>query len=193
MISFNIQGALTSFIFLQVFGTESDQRAPFRDIFKSIFLANAVSERSTISLSIIVYDWSRKIPRPLLHIRIGGGEGGWHCRRFNGRLIPIGCLLFSAFFFFKLVKSVFQPLFLRILPQWFMIPTRIFFHIHYRVSFNHSRLSTYKSEATIFGLAEIRDNPLVCFHRVISHHSFVFSRTSLITLLDYLLLLKLVF
>ena len=40
----------------------------------------------------------------------GWGVGGGGCREFNGRLIPIACLLFSASFFFKLVKSIFQPL-----------------------------------------------------------------------------------
>ena len=51
-------------------------------------------------------------------------------------------------------------------------------------SFNHSRLSAYKSEATIFGLTEIQDNRFVYFYSVISQYSFVSSLTCLKTLLD---------
>ena len=94
---------LISFLLFQEFAKQRDQGAPVRDIFKSIFLGNLVSDRSIISLFIILYDWPRKIrrPRPLLASAVWGGEGeswvDW---------LPIVWLGFSAFFYFKLVKCV---------------------------------------------------------------------------------------
>ena len=49
--------------------------------------------------------------------------------------------------------------------------------------FNHSPLSAYKSEATMFGLTEIQARLFVCFHRVISQNFITFSLTFLITFL----------
>ena len=47
---------VTLFIYLQRFGKQRVQGAPVRDIFKSPFLANTVSERSNISLSFYITD-----------------------------------------------------------------------------------------------------------------------------------------
>ena len=74
----------SSFILLQEFERQRDQGAPVRDIFKPPFLANTVSERNTISLFIILYDWSRRIRRPLL---APAGWGGVVGRVVNSRLI----------------------------------------------------------------------------------------------------------
>ena len=41
---------------MQEFERQRDQGAPVRDIFKSPFLGNPVSERNTISLFISLYD-----------------------------------------------------------------------------------------------------------------------------------------
>ena len=94
---------LISFLLFQEFAKQRDQGAPVRDIFKSIFLGNLVSDRSIISLFIILYDWPRKIrrPRPLL-APAGWGWGGGEL----GRLITHSVVGFSAFFYFKLVKCV---------------------------------------------------------------------------------------
>ena len=86
------------FILLQEFEKQRDQEAPVRDILKSPFLANTVSERSTISLFIILYDWSRRIRRPLLAPANWGGVVG---RVVNSRLITYDLTSFFSFLFFK--------------------------------------------------------------------------------------------
>ena len=106
----------------------------------------------------LLYDWPRRIRRPLLApVDWGRGGGGcWRCSMVCW--LPIVWLRFSAFFLFlKLVKSLFQP-----------------------QSFEFKKLSL--TEATIFELTEIQDQRFVCFHRVISQNSFVLSLTFLITM-----------
>ena len=69
---------VTLFIYLQVFERQRDQAAPVGDIFKSPFLANTVSERSTISLFFYISDL--EVSKYLFwHLRVGGRgvmEGG---------------------------------------------------------------------------------------------------------------------
>ena len=72
---------------------ERDQRAPVRDIFKSTFLANPVSEQRTISIFIILHDRPQRIRRPLL------APAGWG-RGLNDRLITHTVDSFFSFLFF---------------------------------------------------------------------------------------------
>ena len=70
---------VTLFIYLQGFERQRDQGAPVGDIFKSPFLANTVSERSTISLFFYTND--PEVSKYLFwHLRSGGRgvvERGW--------------------------------------------------------------------------------------------------------------------
>ena len=61
---------VTLFIYLQGFEGQRDQGAPVGDIFKSLFLANTVSERSTVSLFFCINDLGIEIP--IWHLRVGG-------------------------------------------------------------------------------------------------------------------------
>ena len=63
--------AVTLFIYLQGFERQRDQGAPVGDIFKSPFLANTVSERSTISLFFYIND--PEVSQYLFwHLRVSG-------------------------------------------------------------------------------------------------------------------------
>ena len=64
---------VTLFIYLQGFERQRDQGAPVGDIFKSPFLANTVSERSTMSLFFCIHD--PEVSKYLFwHLRVGGRE-----------------------------------------------------------------------------------------------------------------------
>ena len=90
---------VTLFIYLQGFEGQRDQGVLVGDIFKSLFLANTVSERSTVSLFFYINDLGIEIPILASSSRRKKGDGEW----VNGRLIT--CSLaspFSAFFFLGL-------------------------------------------------------------------------------------------
>ena len=129
-------------------------RSSRQGYFQIYFLCNSCKLTKHYSfVYYLLYDWPRRIRRPLL-APADWGRGSMVC------WLPIVWLRFSAFFFFfKLVKSFFQP-----------------------QSFEFKELSL--TEATIFELTEIQDQRFVCFHRVISQNSFVLSLTFLITMLD---------
>ena len=93
---------VTLFIHLQGFEGQRDQGAPVGDIFKSLFLANTVSERSTVSLFFSINDLGIEIPILASSSWQKKGDGKW----VNGRLIT--CSLaspFSAFMFFQVCNE----------------------------------------------------------------------------------------
>ena len=93
---------VTLFIYLQGFEGQRDQGAPVGDIFKSLFLANTVSERGTVSLFFSINDLGIEIPILASSSWQKKGDG----KQVNGRLIT--CSLashFSAFFFWVFKES----------------------------------------------------------------------------------------
>ena len=97
---------VTLFIYLQGFERQRDQGASVGDIFKSPFLANTVSERSTMSLFFCIHD--PEVSKYLFwHLRVGGREVME--RRWTVDWLPVVWLHLLKLSFFRSLRSLFQP------------------------------------------------------------------------------------